>query len=238
MRKKLPAGSDSTSLEYICCPWTGSTCPSSLLRRFWRTLVTGRWCACTFDAAVSLCMTPRLAALCQTGLTLPSKSSVSTQHQRWVSSEQPPLIRLLLPQRHASQMTTQLPSLPPSLSAATAGDLAALAEQLSQPGPEAWADWSVETVDVPRQTNGYDCGVFMVASLHACSSSCWYGAHPVCAVCARVDLFNSNTKHVVPWPGAALPVFIHSQRNIEVVLRQLLAVTLYGDLSELLQLYA
>jgi len=45
-------------------------------------------------------MTPRLAAQCQTGLTLPSKSSVSTQHQRWVSSEQPPLIRLLLPQRH------------------------------------------------------------------------------------------------------------------------------------------
>ena len=34
------------------------------------------------------------------------------------------------------------------------------------------------------------------------------------------------------------PPFQYSQRNIEVLVRQLLAVTLYGDLSELLQLYA
>jgi len=101
-------------------------------------------------------MTPRLAALCQTGLTLPSKSSVSTQHQRWVSSEQPPLIRLLLPQRHRRESDDDAAAESSALSAATAGDLAALAERLSQPGPEAWADWSVETVDVPRQTNGYD----------------------------------------------------------------------------------
>ena len=50
-------------------------------------------------------------------------------------------------------------------SAAEAARIAALAEQLSEPGPAAWADWIVEAADVPRQTNGIDCGVFMLINL-------------------------------------------------------------------------
>ena len=50
-------------------------------------------------------------------------------------------------------------------SAAEAARIAALAEQLSQPGPAAWADWIVEAADVPSQTNGIDCGVFMLINL-------------------------------------------------------------------------
>ena len=50
-------------------------------------------------------------------------------------------------------------------SAAEAARILALAQQLSQPGPQAWADWTVEAVDVPRQSNGVDCGVFMLINL-------------------------------------------------------------------------
>ena len=84
-------------------------------------------------------------------------------------------------------------------SAAEAARILALAQQLSQPGPQAWADWTVEAVDVPRQSNGVDCGVFMLINL----------IFLVRAVLHIVSLtaILSNPHAIVQWPAAALPIF-------------------------------